>query len=68
VARVLSALQTGKTLIVTPEADRKVYLSARNIKGVKIAPADSLNTYDVLNCDTLLLLQGAVAKIEEVYA
>ena len=68
VAKVLSALQTGKTLIVTPVADKKVYLSARNIQGVKVAPADSLNTYDVLNCDTLLLLQGAAAVIEEVYA
>jgi len=68
VAKVLAALETGKTLIVTPETDRKVYLSARNIKGVKVAPATSLNTYDVLNCDTLLLLQGAAAVIEEVYA
>ena len=68
VAKILAALETGKTLIVTPESDRKIYLSARNIQGVKVAPADSLNTYDVLNCDTLLLLQGAVARIEEVYA
>jgi large subunit ribosomal protein L4 len=68
VADVLAALETGKTLIVTPEADRRVYLSARNIQGVKVAPANSLNTYDVLNCDTLLLLRGAVAVIEEVYA
>jgi len=68
VAKVLAALETGKTLIVTPEADKTVYLSARNIKGVKVAPAGSLNTYDVLNCDTLLLLQDAAAVIEEVYA
>jgi len=68
VAKVLAALETGKTLIVTPAADRTVYLSARNIRGVKVAPADSLNTYDVLNCDTLLLLRGAAAVIEEVYA
>jgi len=68
VAKVLAALETGKTLIVTPESDRRMYLSARNIQGVKVAPADSLNTYDVLNCDTLLLLRGAAAVIEEVYA
>lgn len=68
VAAVLKALDTGKTLIVTPENDKTIYLSARNIKGVRIAPATSLTTYEVLDCDTLLLLQGAVAKIEEVYA
>ena len=69
VAKVLAALETGKkTLIVTPQADKTVYLSARNIQGVKVAPANSLSVYDVLDCDTLLLLQDAVAPIEEVYA
>ncbi|MDR0530717.1 MAG: 50S ribosomal protein L4 [Oscillospiraceae bacterium] len=68
-AKALRALETGKkTLIVTPEADRVVYLSARNIEGVKVSPANSLSVYDILNCDTLLLLQGAVGKIEEVFA
>ena len=69
VAKVLSALDTGKkTLIVTPEVDKTMYLSARNIEGVKVTYAGSLSTYDVLDCDTLLLLQDAVAPIEEVYA
>jgi len=67
-ANVLKALETGKTLIVTPESDKVVYLSARNIKGVKVAPVNSLSVYDILNCDTLLVLQDAVAKIEEVFA
>ena len=69
VAQVLKTLDTGKkTLIVTPEADKIMYLSARNIEGVKVTYAGSLSTYDVLDCDTLLLLQDAVAPIEALYA
>ncbi len=68
VAAVLAKLETGKTLIVTPEADRTIYLSARNIQGVKVAPVNNLSVYDILNCDTLLLMQDAVTRIEEVYA
>ena len=68
IAQILAALETGKTLIVTPESDRAVYLSARNIEGVKVAYAGSLNTYEVLDCDTLLILKDAVARVEELYA
>ena len=69
VAQMLKALETGrKTLIVTPESNDTIYRSARNIAGVKVTYAGSLNTYDVLDCDTLLLLKDAVGKIEEVYA
>ena len=69
IVKVLAALETGKkTLIVTPQADKTIYLSARNIAGVKVAPANSLSVYEVLDCDTLLLLQDAVAVIEELYA
>jgi len=68
-ANVLKALEVGKkTLIVTPESDRTIYLSARNIQGVKVAPVNNLSVYDILNCDTLLVLQDAVGAIEEVYA
>lgn len=69
VVKVLSALHAGKkTLIVLPEPDKKVYLSARNIPGVKTTFVGSLNVYDILNCDTMIVLKDAVAKIEEVYA
>ena len=69
VVKVLGALQTGKkTLIVLPEKDDTVYRSARNIAGVKTTLVSTLNVYDILNCDTLLVLKDAVAKIEEVYA
>ena len=69
VVKILSALKAGKkTLIVLPEPDKKVYLSARNIPGVKTTFVGSLNVYDILNCDTMIVLKDAVAKIEEVYA
>ena len=69
IVKVLSALKAGKkALIVLPEKDDVVYRSARNIAGVKVSPANCINTYDILNCDTLIVLKDAVAKIEEVYA
>ncbi|MDR1465035.1 MAG: 50S ribosomal protein L4 [Oscillospiraceae bacterium] len=69
VVKILSALEAGKkTLLVLPESNDVIYRSARNIAGVKVAPANSLNVYDILNCDTLLVLQDAVRRIEEVYA
>ncbi len=69
VVKVLSALNTGKkTLIVLPEKDDVIYRSARNIAGVKVSLVNTLNVYDILNCDTILVLKDAVAKIEEVYA
>ena len=69
VAKVLNALNTGKkTLIVLPEKDDVIYRSARNIAGVKVSLVNTLNVYDILNCDTILVLKDAVAKIEEVYA
>ena len=69
IVKVLSALKAGKkALIVLPEKDDVVYRSARNIAGVKVSPANCINTYDILNCDTLIVVKDAVAKIEEVYA
>lgn len=68
-AKVLSAVGAGKkTLIVLPEKDDTVYRSARNIAGVKVSTVSTLNTYDMLNCDTMVVLKDAVSKIEEVYA
>ena len=57
-----------KALIVLNSADEKVLGSLRNIPGVKTAYANTLNVYDVLNCDKFIVAQGAVAAIEEVYA
>jgi large subunit ribosomal protein L4 len=66
---MLSAIKSGKkVLIVMPAADQKVVVSARNIPGVKTTIVGSLNVYDILNCDTFVVLKDAVTAIEEVYA
>lgn len=68
-AGVLSAINAGKkTLIVLPEKDDVVYRSARNIAGAKVALVNTLNVYDILNCNTIVVVKDAVSKIEEVYA
>ena len=56
-----------KVLLVLPEKDEKVVLSARNIPGVKTALVNTLNVYDVLNCDKFIVVKDAVAQLEEVY-
>ena len=57
-----------KALIVLPENDKKVIASASNIPGVKTALVNTLNVYDILNADKFIVVKGAVAQIEEVYA
>lgn len=67
--KVLNSLETGKkVLIVLPEKNDVVYRSARNIAGVQTTLVGQLNVYDILNCDTVVVLKDAVSKIEEVYA
>ena len=69
IANMLSALGADKkALIVLPEVNEKVIKSARNIPGVKTAQVNSLNVYDMLDANKLIVLKGAVSKIEEVYA
>lgn len=66
---MLSALGAAKkALIVMPEVSQKVIKSADNIPGVKTALCTSLSVYDMLNCDTMIIVKDAVAKLEEVYA
>ena len=68
-ANVVKALETGKkVLFVLPEKNDVVYRSARNIEGVKTTLVGTLNVYEVLNADTVVVLKDAVSKIEEVYA
>lgn len=59
---------TEKALIVLPENDKNVVMSARNIKGVDTTFVGSINTYDVLNHTKCIILKDAVSKLEEVYA
>lgn len=69
VVSMLKALGVeGKAMLVTAAADQKVVKSAANIPGVKTAAVNTLNVYDILNYDKLIVSKDAVSKIEEVYA
>ena len=57
-----------KTLVVLPEVDAMVVKSCGNIDGVNTTVYNSINVYDIMNCDTLVVAEAAVKKIEEVYA
>ena len=65
---ILDNLKSPKALVVTKEKDEKVYLSARNIPTVKTALANTINVYDILKYESLVITKDAVAAIEEVYA
>ena len=66
---MLSAIGAEKkTLIVLPEVDNQTIRSASNIPGVKTAQVNTINVYDILNADKLVIAKDAVSKIEEVYA
>ena len=58
----------GKTLIVLDANDPMVIKSAANIKGVKTAQYNTINTYDIINADKVVMVKSAVEKLEEVYA
>jgi large subunit ribosomal protein L4 len=57
-----------KALVVYADADKVLVNSTRNIAGVKVAGVNTINTYDILNADKLVIVKDAVAKLEEVYA
>jgi large subunit ribosomal protein L4 len=67
---VLDALgrSEGRVLIVAPDTNETLILSARNLPGVEVIRADSLNVVAVLNADTVLIEQPALSTMEEVYA
>ncbi len=67
--KALSALKVeGKTLIILPENDKNVVMSARNIEGVKTISANNINIFDLLKYSNLILPVDTVKKLEEVYA
>ena len=67
-AKVLENINVGKALIVMEGANTNVILSTRNIPNVKTTGVHSINVYDLLKYNTLVMTKDAVAKIEEVYA
>ena len=66
---MLKALDAGKKgLVVLADKDEKVQGSFANIPGVKVSLTNTLNVYDILNCDSFIVAKAAAEKIEEVYA
>ncbi|MFG6350005.1 MAG: 50S ribosomal protein L4 [Lachnospiraceae bacterium] len=66
---VLDALKVKKALVILDGEDNaNVALSARNIEGVKAITTNTINVYDILKYETVIITKSAVSKIEEVYA
>ncbi len=59
-------LSDKKTLLVLGESNNNVYLSSRNLKGAKVVKASDLNTYDIVNAETLILLESSVKVLESL--
>ena len=67
-AKVMANLNTKKALVVLNENDANTVKSAKNIPTVKTALTNTINVYDILKYDTVVVEKAAVATIEEVYA
>lgn len=66
--KMLADIGAGKkSLVVLPENDKVAITSLRNIPGVKVSQWNTLNVYDILNCDSFVVAQEAANKIQEVY-
>ena len=65
---VMNNLEVAKALVVTKDNDQNIVLSAKNVPGVKTALTNTINVYDILKYDTVVITKDAVAAIEEVYA
>ena len=66
--KVLDNLKVAGKALVVIDADQNVVRSANNVQGVKTAYTNTINVYDVMNAQTVILTKDAVAKLEEVYA
>ena len=68
VINMLKALNAdSKTLILLESPEKNLINSARNIPGVKTCLVNTLNVYDILNCNRFIVVQGAAKQLEEVY-
>ncbi|MFA9376735.1 MAG: 50S ribosomal protein L4 [Lachnotalea sp.] len=65
---VMENLKVSKALVVLNENDKNIVLSARNIPSVQTALTNTINVYDILKYNTVIVTKAAVATIEEVYA
>ncbi len=67
-ATVMNNLKVAKALVVLNDGDKNAAMSAKNIPTVKTAYTNTINVYDILKYDTLVVAKEAVEKISEVYA
>ena len=67
-ANVMNNLKVEKGLVVIAENDANVVMSARNVADINTTLVNTINVYDVMKANTVVLTKDAVAKIEEVYA
>ena len=61
------SLNGTKTLMILPEDNQNVFLSGRNVPKTKVATAGQINTYDIVNATQLIIVEGAVSKIESSF-
>lgn len=61
-------VEDNKTVLVTGDYDKTLYLSSRNIKKAEVTRAQDLNTYAIMNAQTIILSEGAIEKIKESFA
>jgi large subunit ribosomal protein L4 len=66
--QMLSALSLAdkKTLLVLPEVNRNIVFSGRNIRNTKVTTADQINTYDLMNADSVIFVESSVSKVENL--
>ena len=55
-----------KSLLIIPESNKNVYLSSRNLQGVKVVMASEINTYDLMNAKSVIISEGSISKIEGI--
>ena len=58
-------IDNKKTLVILPEPNKFVYLSARNLQKVNVITVSELNTYTILNCSALVLTEASLAGIDQ---
>ena len=66
--KLLSSLSFSdkKTLLILPESNKNIVLSGRNIKNTKIITASQISTYDVMNAEQLILVEGSIEKLDNL--
>jgi large subunit ribosomal protein L4 len=57
----------SKVLMIVADRDENLFLSVRNVRSLKLITATNLNVFDLLNADSIIATEGALAKVQEVY-